>query len=439
VRGNLRSRKSGTWELTVELPRNPRTGKRQHHYEAVKGTKKEAEHRLAGIIDSVERNRFVRPTRITFGEWLWRWFGSYVTANCDRRTQNSYEAEIRNHLEPKLGAVRLAELTPQHLRDYYAGALVDGRLDGKGGLSTRTVHYQHTIISGCLKHAVEDGYLVRNVAEAVKPPRVRHREIFTLAPRFIPTFLLAIRGSLHYILYYTDFATGMRLSEICALCWDRVDLERGFISINRSLFKRQGLLIIKDTKSRHSRRRIDIPASLVRLLREHRRSQENIGLMLGRPLEETDFVFSRPGNQLVDPTTVSKGFTSLIRRAGLPYLNFHGMRHTHATLLLAAGVNPKVVSERLGHASVAFTLDTYAHVLPTMQTEAAEKFDRVIFDELFREDGSSGGSNGTTVYVGKMLVNHPEDVDITSGFESEPHRSRTCNLLIKSQLLCRLS
>ncbi len=438
-KGFKRERQPGVWEIVIDWGRNA-AGKRRQHSETVRGTADDADRRLDELILQIEREEFAKPAKITFGQWLWQWFDEYVVPNLEPRTVSSYKSEIKNHIARKLGAVNLSKLTPRHLREFYAKALIDGKLDGSGGLDARTVHYHHRIISEALKHAVEAGYLVRNVAEAVRPPRVRRKQISVLAPSYIPPFLKVIRENMYYVLFYTDFSTGLRLAEICALHWDRVDLARSFISVDQVLLKRSGVLEFRIPKSPHSRRRITIPASLVRLLREHRRAQEEIGNMLNRPLRETDLVFSHPVNVPLDPSTVSHNFSRAMKKSGLPYINFHGMRHTHATMLLAAGVNPKVVSERLGHASVAFTLDTYAHVLPTMQSDAAEKFDAMIFSELVKDQevGDVPGQE-PEVNVGKMLENGGTDLSKKVEFESEPPETRTRNLLIKSQLLCQLS
>ena len=164
--------------------------------------------------------------------------------------------------------------------------------------------------------------------------------------------------------------------------------------------------------------------------------------MLGRSLEETDLVFCYPANRLLDPSTVSHNFTRVIRLAGLLYLNFHGLRHTHATMLIASGEDIKTVSARSGHASTSFTLDVYGHVLPGNQAAVAKKFDQLVLSEMVRdqdsEDASSPGP-GPVIYVSKMLANGENDPSKKGEFECEPHRNRTCNLLIKSQLLCQLS
>ncbi len=175
----------------------------------------------------------------------------------------------------------------------------------------------------------------------------------------------------------------------------------------------------------------DMSASLIRVLREHHRGEQARGEMLRRPLEETDLVFCYPVNRPLDPDTISHNFTRLIRRAGLPRLTFHGMRHTHASLLIASGVNIKTVSARLGHASTSFTLDVYGHVLPGNQV-AAEKFDQVVLSELVRDEGGEDIPEPEPVVdVSKMLPNADDNTAKKGENETEPHRSRTCNLLIK--------
>lgn len=375
----------------MELPRDPRTGKRQQHSETVKGTKKEAEHRLAELIDRIEGNDFVRPERITFGRWLDRWYQSYVATNTRSRTAASYRDEIRVHIAPALGQIPLSQLTAQHLEDYYVRALSKGRVDGKGGLSTSTVLYHHRIIHKALKHAVRKGILTRNPADMAEPPRLVRPQMVTLAPRHIPRFLEAIRKSQFFALFYTAFATGLRLGELLALTWQDIDLEGGFISVTKALTKRSGVLEIREPKTDYSRRRVDMSASLVRALQEHRRGEQGRGQMLGRPLEETDLAFCHPVNKPLDGTTVTRNFTRVIKQAGLPYLNFHGLRHTHASVLIANGVDIKTVSARLGHASASFTLDIYGHVLPGNQAAAAEKFDLVVLSELVK--GRDVGEN----------------------------------------------
>jgi len=382
ARGHIRKKPSGSWELTVELPRDPRTEKRRQYTETVRGTKKEADLKLAELIERIGKNSFTKPGRITFGQWNMRWYTGYVIPNTGPRTSASYKTELDNHINPGLGAIPLVKLEDRHIEEHYDYELKWGKLDGSGGLSKTSVLYQHRIISESLKHAVKLGYLIHNVAELVTPPRRDRKVMSTLSPNHIPRFLVAIRSHPYYIPFYTAFATGNRPSELLGLTWQNVNLDEGFISVTQTLLKRSGLLKLIEPKTAYSRRRITLPATLVRILREHRRAREVEGQETGRPLEESDFVFGHPGNRPLDPSTINHAFTRMLREAGIPHIRFYDLRHTHATLLLAAGVDVKTISERLGHASVAFTMDTYAHVLPGTQAAAAESFDRVIMAGL---------------------------------------------------------
>ncbi len=451
MRGHIRRQSKKSWEIVIELPRDPATGRRRQHFEMVRGLKKDAERRLSELINSLDRGGFVQPSRISLAGWLDTWLKTCVVPNLKAQTADSYLSEIRVHLVPALGAVPFQRLTPQHLQDYYARALLEGRTDGTGGLSASTVRYHHRILHRALKQAVKMGYLERNVADAVDPPRVRRRVMPTMARDDIPRFLEAARGNFYFIVFYTALFTGMRLGELLGLRWCDVDLDMGHISVVQSLYKRAGVCKVDEPKSRSSRRRITLPASLVEILLQHRVGQVAQGIMLGRPLQETDLVFAYPGNKPLDPSTVNHAFARVLKEAGLPRIRFHDLRHTHATLMLVAGVNPKVVSERLGHSSVAFTMDVYSHVLPGLQESAAERFDQLIFStspdknnvvktpKLAQAQNGEGMLANGRLDVGKMLGKTSQKVDITGGIECEPHRSRTCNLLIKSQLLCQLS
>ena len=188
------------------------------------------------------------------------------------------------------------------------------------------------------------------------------------------------------MVFYTALFTAMRLGELLGLRWCDVDLEMGYLSVVQSLYKRSGVCQVGEPKSRSSRRRISLPGFLIETLKQHRLGQEAQGILLGRPLEQTDLVFARLGNKPLDPGTVNHAFARVLRDAGLPHIRFHDLRHTHATLMLVAGENPKVISERLGHSSVAFTGDVYSHVVPGIQESAAERFDQLIFSGSVEEN-----------------------------------------------------
>lgn len=222
----------------------------------------------------IEKGSYVKPRRLTVGKWLENWVDSYVAVNCAPRTLDSYCSEINNHIIPSLGAIQLTELRRQHLQSHYAKTLSTGRIDGKGGLSPRTVQYQHRILSESLSHAVKMGLLVRNVADAVKPPRPKRRQMTTLATQDIPGFLKISRETLYHVVYCTALFTGMRLGELLGLRWCDVDLDTATLHVSRALYKRHGICKMLEPKSSRSRRAVAISPVLATLLRQHRAKQE---------------------------------------------------------------------------------------------------------------------------------------------------------------------
>jgi integrase len=203
-------------------------------------------------------------------EWLERWYRDYVKNQCDHRTALSYLSEIRGHLIPALGEIRLDQLKASHVQSYISRALKEGRVDGKGGLSARTVRYHYTILSRALKDAVIAGYIGRNIAELVRPPRYRRKTMKTMALEDVPKFLEESLSTPYNWLFYTAIYTGMRLGELCGLPWRGVDLDNGRISVFQELSKRGGISTIKEVKTRHSRRQIYLSPSLVKVLRQLR-------------------------------------------------------------------------------------------------------------------------------------------------------------------------
>jgi len=430
MKGYVRQRTKGSWEITIDVGRDPATGKRRRHSETIRGTKRDAERRLAELLVNIERGSYIKPKKITVGEWLNDWGTSYVATNCSLRTLDSYRSEIENHIVPSLGSILLTQLRPQHLQSYYAAALAHGRIDGKGGLSQRTVQYQHRIISESLDHAVKMGFLARNVADAVDPPHPKRHSMATLKPEDVPQFLNWSRGTRFHALYCTALFTGMRLGELLGLRWCDVDLDLATLSISQALLKRRGLCHMVEPKSAYSRRSIAISPAVAILLRHHRAQQEMERIMMGTNLKEIDLVFANSDGNPLDPGTVTKTFSRVLAKAGLTHIRFHDLRHTHATLMLKAGIHPKIVQERLGHGSIAVTLDTYSHVVSGLQELAVQRFEGIFDKEVLKILTNTEVPNESKCR---------QNVGIEEKFQCEPHRTRTCNRLIKSQLLCQLS
>jgi len=420
MKGHIRQRSKGSWEIFYEMAADTVTGRRRQKSQTVKGTKREAQRVLREVLMSLEQGAYVKPNKVTLGDWLRQWLKDYASMNTTDRTQESYSSIVERHLIPSLGKVMLHDLQPQHIQSYYAEKLSNGRADGKGGLSARSVVYHHRILSKALDYAVKMGMVVRNVAGLVQPPRVKKVTMRTLSPEEVTRFLKEAQETDYYVYFATLLYTGLRRGELLALRWRNLDLVKDTLTVVETAYKLgNGEYITKEPKTAQSRRSVVLTPALGELFREYRIDQELLRIQLGVSLDADDFVFIRPDGSPINPNAVTLAFRRIIKKAGLRSLRIHDLRHTHATLMLKAGIHPKVVSERLGHASIGITLDIYSHVLPGIQEEAAEKFDRILETDY---DVKSKGD------VSKMLAKRGE-------VESEPCGIRTHDTLIKSQVL----
>jgi len=393
MRGHIRRRSKGSWTIVVDAGKDPETGKRHQQWHTVKGTKRDEQRVLREMLVVVEKGTYIKPSRLTLGEWLDQWLNGYVIMHTTQRTQESYRSIIHRHLMPSLGSIPLNQLRPQQLQNYYAHALANGRIDKKGGLSARSVLYHHRILSEALSHGVKMGVVARNVADLVDPPRPVRLKMATLTPKEIGRFLDVAQETSYYVFFSTLLYTGLRRGELLALRWRNIDLDKASLYVVETAYKLgNGQYFIKETKTPHSRRAVSLHPSLVALMSEYRSDQELLRIQLGVILNDDDFVFIRPDGTPLNPNAVTLAFKRIICKAGLIHIRLHDLRHTHATLMLKAGIHPKVVSERLGHASIGITLDTYSHVLPGLQEAAAERFEKMLDIEKSTEIGNSNVS-----------------------------------------------
>ena len=272
-----------------------------------------------------------------------------------------------------------------------------GRAGDRRALSANTVLHVHRLLFQALKYAVRQGLLIRNPAELVDPPRARKPVIKTLIPSEVFRLLDAGRDNPYYPVIFAAISTGLRQSELLGLRWRDVDLDLASISVTQVLYKRCRVFHFKVPKSDHRRRRVDLTLSLALFLREYRDRKRAEYILLGKVLSADDLVFCDVIGRAIDPGTLTHNFARITRKAGLAGTRFHDLRHTFASLMLMAGVHPKIVSEMLGHASVAFTLDVYSHVVGGLQREAVKQFDDLLLSEM-------GGSED----VGNMSAENPE-------------------------------
>jgi len=378
MRGSIVKKAKGSYCVVLSFT-DPATGKRRQKWITVQGTKKDAERKRTELLYSLDKNSYTEPSRTTVGEYLQHWSDAHVWTHASPRTAESYAAEIRRHIIPGLGSIKLTDLQPQHIEAYYKHLRTDGRKDGRGGLSARTVYYHHAILRMALEHAVRTGLLTRNVAKLVPPARPERPQVNTIAVEDIPGFLEAAQQSTYCALFVVGLGTGMRLSEMLGLRWRNVDLRSGTIAVVETLHRTGSTWELRQPKSASSRRQLPLPLSLVDFLVSHRDEQAKEHALLGLVQTLDTFVFCQPDGKPHDRHSVGRGFKRVVRMAKLSDdLHFHCLRHTQATLLLSGDIHPQVVSQRLGHASVAFTLSTYSHVMPSMQENAAQRLDGML-------------------------------------------------------------
>ena len=384
MRGNIRQRAKGSWTLTIELPGDPVTRTRRQLYETIKGTKRDALKRLAELQVQIDQGGFQKPSRMNLGDFLQQWLHNYAATNVRPRTLGGYQGIVHAHLIPKLGSTLLAELQPSHLQHYYSEALENGRLDGKeGGLSPRSVLHHHRVLSEALGHAVKWGLIGRNVAQTVDPPSPRRSEMAILDTAAIRKLLGAAQGAVYYPMIHLALYTGLRRSEFLRLRWADVNLDMATLSVVQVMHKlRDGRIIFQEPKSAKGRRLVSLGPAAVLALRAHREHQGADLATLGVGLSDDVLVFSHLDGSPYLPDSVSHAFTKIARSAGLKGVRLHDLRHAHASLMLRQGVHPKIVQERLGHSSIAITLDTYSHVTPGLQEAAALKFDEELAETV---------------------------------------------------------
>lgn len=361
AKGNIRERPDGLWEARLSVE----GGKRKSWYGK---TKREVERKLT----AAKRERdlggvVIYDERQTVGQYLVSWLDALRAGGMKARGWERYESDVRLHLIPAIGAVKLARLSPQHLQALYAD-----RLDA--GFSPASVAHIHTVIHSALDKAVRHEIVARNVASLVKAPPIDTPEMQVLSKEQVDQLLETARGDRLEALYLLAVRTGMRQGELLALRWQDIDLEHGrFLQVRHTLSHPHGApWILGDPKTKKSRRRIDLAPTVVDALKAHRARQKVERLAGGPGWNAENFVFTRPDGEPLRATNMyTRQFKPLLQRAGLPDIRFHDLRHTCATLLLITGVNVKVVSELLGHSSVSITWDRYSHVSPGQQKDAA--------------------------------------------------------------------
>ena len=357
--GSIYQRSDGRWTATISLE----GGKRKSYYGK---TRKEVQEQLKTVLHQQQQGALATGPQQTVKQFLTQWLEDHKSS-IRIRSYERYEELVRLHLIPILGHHQLQKLMAQHIQAFYTKKLNEG-------LSPTTVNGIHAVLHKALDDAVRLGVVARNVCDAVSPPRRAHYEIQPLSMEQSQQLLATAKGHPLEALFALALTTGMRRGEILALKWQDVTFSQNMLQVRRIFTRRPGSRYIEaEPKTEKSRRSIALAPLVVELLKQHRVRQLEAKLQAGPVWQERDLVFCTSLGTPLNPSKVVDRFKTLLKRAELPEIRFHDLRHSAATILLSMGTHPKVVQELLGHNQISMTMDIYSHVLPTMQKDAVSK------------------------------------------------------------------
>ena len=370
--GHIRQRSPGSFELRYV---DPATGRRKTVTMTVRGSRKDAERELRRLLHAVDTGQHVDPSRMTVRRWLTLWLET-IRHEVAPRSLDRYTGIVNLHLLPGLGHLPLVKLAPTHIQELYGRLAVEGRRDGRpGALAARSRRQVHRVLAAALRRAVEQQAIARNPCDLFRNrlPKVERREMVAVTSSESAFLLDALQDDPIYWPVLIALATGLRRGETLALRWRHVDLDRGMMQIVESVEQTQRGLRFKPPKNNRSRV-VVLPVFAIEELRRRKKEQAEELLRCGVRQSQDTLLCARPDGEPMTPVQLTHRFTRLIAKLnGLPKMRFHDLRHTHATHLLLAGVHPRVAQERLGHSTVALTLDLYSHVTGAMQEDAAAK------------------------------------------------------------------
>ena len=364
------------WEARYTAGYDPGTGKQIQRTVTGK-TQKEVARKLKEATASLDAGTYIAPSKMTVGEWLDIWTTEYLTA-VKPATLYSYQAAVRNHLKPKLGAIKLEALTPHTIQTFYNE--LSQPKDDRQPLSPKTVKNIHGILHKALQKAVLNNYIRFNPANDCELPQRVKKEISPLDEDQIKAFLKNIKGSPYEDLFLVTLFTGMREGEVCGLMWDCVDLRTGTLIVNKQLQyirKSHGQFRMVPTKNSKGRS-ITLAPYVVSALRRVKKKQLENRLLYGECWADTGFVFTDDLGLHLKPQNVYREFKRMAAAIGFPDARFHDLRHSYAVAAIRSGDDIKTVQENLGHATAAFTLDTYGHVTKQMKQDSANRMEQFI-------------------------------------------------------------
>ncbi len=363
-------RRGKTWSIDVKLSKDE-NAKWVRLQKGGFRTKREAEDYLREQLNRLDRGQYLKYENMTVGEFLNLWLVEHAKHNMKQSTFSNREIMIHKRIVPAIGNILLEDLKPIHFKRFY-NQLADA------GLSAQYIHSMHSLMRSAFKHAfkwqISKTYIMEHV-DAPKLTSKKQLQTWTLeqSVKFLK-YTSELQNEYCHIAYVLAIFTGMRRGEVLGLRWSDINLEKKTLQVVQSVYRNNGQApTIQTPKTANSTRSITLPDNVIDELRSHKIKQNQMRLLFGAAYLDHGLVCPNPNGAPMDPRLLYGHFTKCAKQAGLPAIRFHDLRHTHATIMLQLGEHPKVVSERLGHSNVNITLNTYSHVLPNMQEDAARK------------------------------------------------------------------
>lgn len=372
--GSIRIKKTKDGELryqiTVDGGRDPLTGKRNRVFRNVKGSKRDANAVMHRLIAEMEQGKVVKKSNKSVAEWMEEWLSLYLP-NIEETTRVGYKTKIKCYIIPAIGHIQIGSLRAEHVQKMVNDMMARN-------LSPKNIRDAYNNINAAMKKAVVLRYIAYNPCEGVVLPKLKKYRAQVYDQKLIHQLLDMTRGTDLYLPVFLCVTVGLRRGEMLALRWDDIDFYNKLLKVRHNMVRGEKGYIIKAPKSEAGIRDIAIGDEVLEELRLARSQYLSDAFSYGPGFQNLGFVVRQADGSPYKPDSMTQKWERFLEESGLPKIRLHDLRHSNATALIQAGVNPRVVQQRLGHSDVSITLNTYTHVLPEMDAAAAEKIDTIL-------------------------------------------------------------
>lgn len=381
---HIRERKKGVYQIVIELPCNHTNGKRKRIYKTVHGSKKLTEQAARKIVQQIESQTYIAPNKMSVKDCVNLWFELY-SADKSPTTLNSYRYQLDHYIIPLLGDIPVQEISTARIQkwinDIYKCSPVS-----KKPLSAKTVKNIYLNLSAALNRAVALGIISKNPCDNVMLPKIKKYEAQIYDEEGIKKLIACSKGTDMEVPIMLELSLGLRRGELIALRWENVDLQNGIVRIcENRVESKNGKVITKSPKSSAGNRIIPLSPSLIKMLKIHHIEFMKKQLQFGVGRNKDDYVICQPNGQPYKPFSFTKKFRTLLEKNNLKHIRLHDLRHLNASIMLSQGISPKVAQQRLGHSDFSTTMNIYSHVMKSVENEAAQKLDSVLFQDVSSE------------------------------------------------------